>query len=246
MDFTILTNKLPSDRIASYKLPDLNLENNLVETVNKAGFHSSIIHPFRITYFDRDLVLNRLPFENTIFSENMHDYLGLELDNKAVNVYGFEDEDMFQISKTLFERSSAPQFHYLISWRTHWPFKLNEEIFETNARLHHDKPLSYDYPLSTWEKYYHSVLYLDSHIERYIDLVPEGTRFYIFGDHEAPLQFPAESGFTKKANTKPEYVPLILWQKGCDKFPDSVNKNTKGIHVLELSDHLNYYFRTHR
>jgi len=256
-DFTILTNTLPSDRIASYKLGGLNLERNLIESVNKAGYLSSIIHPFRITYFDRDLVLNELPLHHTIFSENMHDYLrGQEdksakgevrpfskqnwRDNRVVNAWGFRDSDMFQISNSLFKSSTDQQFHYLISFRTHFPFRISNEMFEGYTSLHYDKPFS------IWEKYHLSVLHLDSLISQYIHDVPDDTRFYIFGDHEAPVQFPKESGFTKKANSKPEYVPLILWQKGCDSRPDSEENSvvTKNIHLLQFSDHLKYYFDT--
>jgi len=254
-DFTILTNTLPSGRIASYKLSGLDLEGNLIESVNKAGYQSSIIHPFRITYFDRDLVLNKLPLHHTIFSENMHDYLrGQEDnspnaqvwpfskknrdDNRVVNAWGFPDSDMFQISNSLFKSSSDQQFHFLISFRTHFPFRITNEVVEGNTSLDYDKPFS------TWEKYHHSVLHLDSLISQYIHEVPDGTRFYIFGDHEAPVQFPKESGFTKEANTKPEHVPLIVWQKGCDSRPDPAQNNdvTRNIHLLQLSDHLKYYF----
>ncbi len=251
-DFTILTNRLPSDKIASYKLNDLDLKGNLIEYVNEAGFQSSILHPFRITYFDRDLVLNELPLDRKIFSEDMHEYLRHSQDgnsdgavqeftrgdNRVVNVYGFRDSDMFNISQKLFEsHGSQQQFQYLISFRTHWPFRITDEIVDTNVSL------EYDEPFNAWERYHHSALYLDSLIEQYVNDLPNDTRFYIFGDHEAPIKFPKESGFTKEANTKPEYVPLILWQKGCDTVAGSkVEGRVKSIHLLELSDHLIHYF----
>ncbi|HJV25202.1 MAG TPA: LTA synthase family protein [Aromatoleum sp.] len=207
-DFTLLHAHRPGSRTATYRLPGYPHHDSLPHKCRSIGMPLSFLHGQKGAMFNRGEVFKTMEFEHLLFGEDMRRELAIA----QTKMGGVPDHYVFDLAADLHLNSPGPRASLIVTVSSHTPFHdlppdFRSDFLSTNTEQQ--------------DRYFHSLRYFDQALESFVQKLPNGTVFVIFGDHEPPgiavcTDCAQSNGsFSPEGRTK-DFVPAIVYRKGTD------------------------------
>lgn len=194
-DFTFLMAVPPNGMIAPYKVAGFDFTGSIIRTARRRGFHTSVYHGNRGTFFSRRSAFRDMGFDQTVFFEEMQPFfLGQSL-------WGIPDDRVFEIAAGDIAKRTGRSFTFVISLTTHMPYRY----------LVADRRELFPNPETTQQRYFNSMRYLDRVLEKFIGDLPQDTLTFIYADHASRVTYPTAPGARPQEG---KLVPFIVFRKG--------------------------------
>lgn len=192
-DFVMLTGRMPSPDIITYKIVDYQYAETLPKLAHREGYISFSLHGTTGAFFNRRGPFQRMGFDTILFQEELEELLGKDYSDAAVQ--GVKDTDLLQFAgKVLQEHPNKRILCFIITLTSHGPFTSLEPA---------ERELFPD-PKNTTEHYLNSMRYVDRAIEHFLAQIEYGTTVVLYGDH----------GVRELPQSDPDAVPFLIYQSG--------------------------------
>lgn len=199
---------------------------SLPKALSSEGYKSYAYHAYKRDFWNRNLAFNSLGFDRYYAEDNYPEGTNI--------IMGLNDEDFYRESLNKIKNKQGPNYHYLISLTSHYPFDMAPEHLYLKGDVSR-----YDY--RTYH-YYQAIHYADRALGIFIDgLKKEGlyedSLIIVYGDHNAKvgdLNDPLTqktlgiNGISEEVLYDLQKVPFVL------KIPNQTQKNTHEKVVSQL------------
>lgn len=175
-DFSTNTSFYPFNDRSVFVNHGRNDFTSLPKALAKSGYGSYAYHGFRRDFWNRNLSFNSLGFDRFYAADNYSD--GVDI------IMGLNDRDFFKESVDKIKKKDGPNYHYLISLTSHYPFEMAQEHQLLSGNIS-------DYDFRTFH-YLQSVHYADMAFGYFLEgLKREGlyedSLIVVYGDHDAVI-----------------------------------------------------------
>jgi phosphoglycerol transferase MdoB-like AlkP superfamily enzyme len=212
-DFTVLTDSMPNDRIAPFRIEKFPYSLTLPEIARQHGFQCIAMHGNTGSFFNRRFAYQKMGFSEIFFAEELHK-LGCQIPHGGVL-----DEDLFRLSAEWMRQAEEPTMHFLITLTSHGPFN----------RLKPEQRELFPQPANKAEAYLGCMRYVDRALEKYVNALPDGTVVVIYGDHESGVE-----GFQSTPRASKEQVPWLIHRKGEDLAQVQKSRENEAMESSQL------------
>lgn len=191
MDYALLSGNLPSKRMVTYSIPNLDYTNALPQFMRQHGYRTMSLHGVTGEYYNRRTNFERMGWDEICFREEFTRM------NAKESYWGVRDRELLDFSSKRLLEASRPEFHFIITLDSHGPFNLISENEKTI------------FPGSlVWKaNYFNSMAAVDRNLSEYVTSLPAGTLLILYGDHTSGVSY---QGFTPARENLSEYVPCIV------------------------------------
>ena len=209
-DFVALMGRLPSSRIASYRIDELPFETAVVPAFADAGYRTGLFHGVSGNFFHRRDAFSRMDFDVLRFREEFIDQRDANPDEWTVS-----DGDVLEWASEWLNSSPQRAFLMVITATSHLPFNFPTPGME---------PTFFPGASSPNHAYFDAIHYVDHQIGLFIDSLPHGTTVLLYGDH-----------WSKMSDTELAYQHTVI--DGFGLVPVMVHVVGHDIHERQLTRH---------
>lgn len=173
-DFSVNTSLYPLADSSVFVQHGRHNFTSLPKALAKEGYYSYAYHAYKRDFWNRNLAFNSLGFDKYYAADNYPEGTNI--------IMGLNDVDFYKESLTKIKGKEGPNYHYLISLTSHYPFDMAPEHLFLKGDVN-----NYDY--RTFH-YYQSIHYADYALGVFMDgLKQEGlyddSLIIVYGDHSA-------------------------------------------------------------
>lgn len=210
---------------------------SMVETLHRAGYATTAIHPGARTFYERERVYQHFGFDHFYSAETFTD----------APMYGnyYSDRSIIPLLKRSFAEANGPSFHFIVTLQNHYPYMPNP--FKKESALFSNDGLSA--PEAVVMNYYAELVQeTDRFHKELTDVLREHHRptlLVIFGDH-LPSLLPAyqtylgrmidtaaPANWTPTERRKMMTTPLAFWSNfGYPEEKESLDIGFVGMRML--------------
>jgi hypothetical protein len=213
-DFVMLTGRMPSPDVITYKVRDYVYDRTLPQLSRRAGLASLSIHGNTGAFFERRPVFARMGFDRLLFREELEQILGRSYPHGGVE--GVKDVDVFEVAaRQLAERRGERTLCFIITLTSHAPF----------SHLEPSERELFPEPTSITQDYLNSMRYVDRALERFAGALDPSTTLVLYGDHGVP----------EMPNGDPELVPFLIFQPDRNLAAAQATRTSPLSHSGELT-----------
>ena len=215
-----------------------NTYNSLSERLGENNYFTSVMHPNKKSFWNRDMIYNSLNIEK------FYDIESYEVnDENSVN-WGLKDKPFFEQSADLIAEMPQPFYTRLITLTNHFPFYLDEEDMSIPE---------YTSNSGTLNRYFQTVRYMDESIELFFNELKEkglyeNSIIVLYGDHygisenhnKAMAMYLEKDEITPYDSALLQSVPLFIHVPGSndgqviDKTAGQIDLRPTLLHLLGI------------
>lgn len=200
-DFIMLTGRLPSADLPTWKIRGYPLDETIVKQMKALGFDTTVVHGASGEVFGRRAAFTRMGFDRLLFREEF----GQLGPTSPLTGWSVPDDDLLQFAAMDFAARSGRQFQLAIT--------------ATSQPLYHnyDRDLARHFPgsLKPAEQYFDVMHYVDGAIGRYLEALPAETTVVLYGSRTSGVELRAIN-YRSRPPEAPGLVPFLVLETGRD------------------------------